>query len=189
MTNTGLLLRLGLLLAAVHIVNVALGGYLVRFGIFPRDPSSLPFILTAPFLHGDWLHLGNNLFGLAVFGTLTLLHGQAYFFKCSALIIVLGGLLLWAVGRPSPHIGASLWIFGLWSLTIASAWFSRSFLSLVIALAVLFFYGGMVWGLLPSDPLVSFEGHASGAVAGIVAAGTWARETRRTTALEQTNDG
>lgn len=188
MTNAGLLLRLGVLLVVVHVVNVALDGYLVRYGILPREPSSLPFVLTAPFLHGDWLHLGNNLFGLAVFGTLTLLHGRAYFLKCSALIIVLGGLLLWAVGRPSLHIGASLWIFGLWSLTIASAWFSRSVMSLIIALAVLFFYGGMVWGLLPSDPMVSFEGHASGAVAGIVAAGTWARETRKATPLEQIDE-
>jgi hypothetical protein len=41
---------------------------------------------------------------------------------------------------------------------------------MAISLLVVFWYGGMVWGLLPFDFEVSFEGHITGAVAGIILA-------------------
>lgn len=154
----------------VYALNGITGGALNAWGIHPRQLHSLPAIFWAPFLHGNLWHLMNNLLGLAVFGFLCLLRGQAFFWRNSLLIITLGGLLVWLLGRNANHIGASGWIFGLWSLCIAQAWFERSFKSVAIALFVVVFYGGMLWGVLPSNPWVSFESHLMGAIAGVVAA-------------------
>lgn len=53
---------------------------------------------------------------------------------------------------------------------MATAWFDRKPLNILIALVVAFFYGGMLWGVLPTDPGVSFESHLFGALAGVVCA-------------------
>lgn len=154
----------------VHVVNLLTGGYLTDFGIEPRDVGGAYTIATAPFIHADVAHLGSNLVAFVVLGSLVLLQGVRYFVKASALIIVLGGALVWLFGRSGDHIGASGWVFGLWSLVIALAWFDRSPRNIAIALAVVFFYGGMVFGVLPTQGYISFESHLFGALAGVVAA-------------------
>lgn len=156
----------------VHIANLFTGGHLSSFGIEPREIGSAYTIATAPWLHADFGHLGSNLAAFVVLGSLVLLQGLRYFVKASALIILLGGALVWLFGRDSTHIGASGWIFGLWSLVIALAWFDRSPRNIAIALAVVFFYGGMVFGVLPTASYISFESHLFGAIAGVFAAFT-----------------
>lgn len=158
------------LMAAIHIIDLVLGGVLKGFGIQPRELDSAYTIFTAPFLHGDFGHLGSNLVGLAVLGMLSLLNGIRYFLKASLLIIALGGALVWLFGREATHIGASGWIFGLWSLVIALAWFDRRPRNIAIAVGVAFFYGGMIFGVLPTDSRISFESHLFGAIAGVIAA-------------------
>ena len=37
-------------------------------------------------------------------------------------------------------------------------------------LVVFFLYGGMIWGVLPAAPEISFESHLSGALIGVVLA-------------------
>lgn len=160
----------GVMMIAVHIVNLFTGGYLTNFGIEPREIGGAYTIATAPLIHADVAHLGSNLAAFVVLGSLVLLQGLRYFAKASALIIVLGGALVWLLGRDGEHIGASGWIFGLWSLAIALAWFDRSPRNIAIALAVVFFYGGMVFGVLPTQGYISFESHLFGAIAGVVAA-------------------
>jgi membrane associated rhomboid family serine protease len=155
---------------AVHLLDFLLGGFLKSFGIQPREIGTAYTIVTAPWLHGDFGHLGSNLGALIVLGFLCLLNGLRYFIKASVLIILIGGALVWLFGRDSTHIGASGWIFGLWSLVIALAWFDRSPRNIAISIAVVFFYGGMVFGVLPTQSHVSFESHLFGAIAGVVAA-------------------
>jgi membrane associated rhomboid family serine protease len=67
----------------------------------------------------------------------------------------------------------------LWSLCIALAWFERSVINIIIAIGVVVFYGGMIVGVLPSDPFVSFEAHAFGAIAGVVAAAILGKRNRQ----------
>jgi membrane associated rhomboid family serine protease len=164
------LLVLTVLLVGIHVVNAVLEGYFFRFGIVPKDTESLPYVLTAPFIHGNWPHLINNLIGLWVFSTLCMLRGVQFYLKSSFLIIILTGLLVWCFGRSASHIGASGWLFGLWSLAIATAWFDRRFLNIVIAVVVVLFYGGMIVGVLPGEAHVSFESHLFGALAGVAVA-------------------
>ena len=170
------ILSVSVTMVVVHVANLFTGGYLSSFGIAPRELGSAYTIATAPWLHADFGHLGSNLAAVVVLGSLVLLQGLRYFVKASALIILLGGALVWLFGRDSTHIGASGWIFGLWSLVIALAWFDRSPRNIAIALGVVFFYGGMVFGVLPTASYISFESHLFGAVAGIFAAFTLSKK-------------
>ena len=163
-------------MTTVHVVDLFLGGFLKSFGIQPREIGSAYTIATAPWLHANFVHLGSNLAAFVVLGSLALLNGLRYFVKASAIIIGLGGILVWLFARDSIHIGASGWIFGLWSLVIALAWFDRTPRNIAIALAVVFFYGGMVFGVLPTQSYISFESHLFGAVAGVFAAFTLSKK-------------
>lgn len=162
----------------VQIINVMNNGSLLPYGIHPRDFGGLPMILTSPFIHGNWPHLINNTIGLVTFSLLCMMRGIRFYVLASLFIIVVGGLMVWALARPAVHIGASGWIFGLWSLTIALAWFERSILNILISVAVIVVYGGMAFGLLPTSPHISFEAHIAGAFAGVLAAGFFARKDR-----------
>lgn len=163
---------------AVHILNLVLGGALLAFGIDPRDFDSAYTIFTAPWLHADFGHLFGNLASFVVLAGLCLLNGLRYFIKASLLIIVITGALVWLFARDNIHIGASGWIFGLWSLVIALGWFDRSWRNIAISLAVTFFYGGMVLGVLPTDGYISFESHLFGALSGVIAAAILSKEPR-----------
>jgi len=77
---------------------------------------------------------------------------------------------VWLFGRPAIHIGASGWVFGLWSLSIAIAWFERKPVNILLALIIVLLYGGMIYGVLPGDQGVSWEAHLFGAISGIMAA-------------------
>ncbi len=163
---------------AVHTVNIFFHGALLNFGIYPRDVYSLPFIYTSVFIHGSWAHLINNLFGLVIFSSLCMIRGGKYFVSSSLFIITITGIAVWFFGRPATHIGASGWIFGLWSLSIALAWFQRSFGNIVIAILVIIFYGGMIFGVLPRDSAVSYEAHLFGALSGVLYAWITAKKTK-----------
>ena len=166
-------------MVAAHMLDLLLGGYLKSFGIQPREMGTAYTIVTAPWLHGDFAHLGGNLAAFIVLAALSLLNGIRYFVKASAIIILLGGALVWLFGREATHIGASGWIFGLWSLTIALAWYDRSTRNMLISLAVVIFYGGMVFGVLPTLAPISFELHLFGAIAGVVAASVLTKDRRQ----------
>ena len=112
-----------------------------------------------------------------VLAALSLIDGIRRFAKASAIIIIVGGGLLWLFGRGGLHIGASGWIFGLWSMVIAQAWYDRRWRNILVAIGVLIFYGTMALGVLPLQNGVSFEGHLFGAVAGVLAARMFARPT------------
>lgn len=174
-TITGTIALLCALLIGVHLLNLLLGGALYSLGLEPRRLDGADGILFSPLLHGDWGHLGSNLAAFVVLAALTLIDGVKRFFKASAIIIIGGGLLLWLFGRSANHIGASGWIFGLWAMVIAQAWYDRRWRNILIALGVLIFYGSMALGVLPLQPGISFEGHLFGAIAGVAAARVLAR--------------
>jgi membrane associated rhomboid family serine protease len=166
------------LMVAGFVGSLITGGYLNQWGIHPRHLGSIWTIFTSPFLHASIGHLLNNLAGFAVLAFLVMLRGKACFIQASLIIVVVGGLLVWLFGRSANHIGASGWIFGLWGLLLAMAWFERSFTSIALAVVVIFFYGGMIWGILPLRRFVSFEAHLFGLVAGVLAAYLWRKGLR-----------
>lgn len=111
-----------------------------------------------------------NTIPFIVLGILVSLRGLDDFFELSLIIMVVGGAAVWLFGRQAYHIGASGLIFGYLGFLVAAGWYERKFISLVVALIVLFLYGGMIWGVLPLRPFVSWEGHLFSLLAGIVCA-------------------
>ncbi|MET1077801.1 MAG: rhomboid family intramembrane serine protease [Pseudomonas sp.] len=160
-----LLAGIAALMLLVQLGNSLSDNALNLWGVIPRRAESLPGILIAPWLHGGWLHLFGNLSGLLVVGLLALLESRRDFLQASVTIILGSGLLVWLFARPGIHIGASGWLFGLWSLLLVRAWYRRSWLDLLLAMLVLALHGGWVFGLLPQQG-VSFEYHLAGALCG-----------------------
>ena len=158
------------LIWAVKIFEISMEVSLVQGGVFPRQISGLKGILFSPTIHGDWKHLLDN--SLPVFFLSLALF---YFYRDIAyriwlLIYIIGGILLWGVGREAYHIGASGLIYGLAAFLFLSGVIRKVRSLMAISLLVVFWYGGMVWGLLPFDYEVSFEAHITGAVSGILLA-------------------
>ena len=160
---------LALLMVALQLLNVATGYSLMAFGLVPRTLHGLFGILTSPFLHASFAHLSANLIAFLVLGTLVILDGLHRFIAVSAIVILLGGALVWLFGFAGIHVGASGWVFGLWAYLLARAWFHRSWSNLITAGVVAVLYGGLILGFLPRQG-VSFEGHLFGAFAGFIAA-------------------
>jgi len=153
---------------AVHAANILSDGALTQYGIIPRSDAHWFHIFSSPFIHGDMVHLINNLFGLTIFSAFCLLRSVSLYLACSLFIITLTGVLVWFFARGAIHIGASGWIFGLWSFSIAIAWFDRRLINILSGLVVAFLYGGMIYGVMPSDPRISFEAHLFGAFSGVI---------------------
>jgi membrane associated rhomboid family serine protease len=73
-------------------------------------------------------------------------------------------------GSRTIHLGASGVIFGYLGFLLLRGFFERNLLSIGIGLVAGFFYGGMLWGVLPLQPSVSWLGHLFGVMGGGLAA-------------------
>ncbi|MGU3308538.1 rhomboid family intramembrane serine protease [Pseudomonas sp. M5A4_2d] len=160
---------LAVFMVALQLLNVATGYSLMAFGLVPRTVQGLFGILASPFLHASFAHLSANLIAFLVLGTLVIVEGLNRFIAVSAIIILLGGSLVWLFGFNGVHVGASGWVFGLWAYLLSRAWFHRSWSNLITAAVVALLYGGLILGFLPRQG-ISFEGHLFGALAGFIAA-------------------
>jgi len=152
-------------------IDLILPGRLDQWGIRPRSLSGLIGIFLAPFLHGGFDHLLANTVPVLVLGWLVMLRGTRDFLLVTLGVTLISGLGVWIVGgRQTVHIGASGVIFGYFGFLVLRAWYERSIASFAIALLVVIFYGGLIAGVLPSDPDVSWEAHLFGVAGGAVMA-------------------
>ncbi|MBQ0534234.1 MULTISPECIES: rhomboid family intramembrane serine protease [Providencia] len=152
----------------VQSVNSLTAGGLTQFGLVPRTEWGLLGIFFAPFIHGSWEHLLSNLPPFIILSALLLHRTIKAYILASLFIIIVGGLAVWLIGRNAAHIGASGWVFGLWGLLIAQGFFRRKWGDIAIALLVLFYFGTMASGLLPTHLYISTESHIAGAIAGAI---------------------
>jgi len=151
----------------ILILNSLLPVNLNQWGIVPRSSDHLPGILFAPFLHANLTHLLSNVIPFVIFATLIGLQSVKRFFFLFAFFVVTTGLLVWLFARGnSIHIGMSGVIYALWGYLLVYGFVRRQFVSIIISLVTLFFYGGLVFGVLPSTPGISFESHLLGAIVG-----------------------
>jgi membrane associated rhomboid family serine protease len=68
------------------------------------------------------------------------------------------------------HIGSSIWVYSFGGFLMATAVVHRTKQSIAILFLVLLVYGGFFWGILPVDPKVSWQGHLSGLITGVLLA-------------------
>jgi membrane associated rhomboid family serine protease len=53
---------------------------------------------------------------------------------------------------------------------ILAGFLSKKIVLMIISVLVAFFYGTMVWGVLPSQPYISWESHLFGFICGLLLA-------------------
>ena len=162
------------LLYGVELLDSLVGGRLDEFGVRPRREDGLDGIAFAPLLHLGWGHLLANTLPLLIFGFLILLAGVTRWLAVTAVVWVVGGVGTWLTGQPgSVHIGASVLAFGWLVYLLLRGIFSRRVGQVLLGLVLLLVYGGLLFGVLPGQPGVSWQGHLFGAVGGGLAAWWW----------------
>jgi membrane associated rhomboid family serine protease len=148
----------------------ALNANFASLGLYPGQLSGAWHILTFPLVHGDFNHLFSNTISLFFVGTLLRYSFPKIFDRVWMLAFLLPGIGLWFIGRPNFHIGASAWLYALVSFIFFSGILRFHVKLLAQSMLMVFLYGSFVWGVLPHDPTISWEGHLSGAVAGLILA-------------------
>lgn len=143
---------------------------LAQYGVHPRDINGLRGILFMPYIHGNLEHILSNTLPALILGTVLFNIYPRVAFKTILFIQFFSGLMVWLIGaKHSYHIGASGVIFGIASFLFFSGFFRRDRQSVAISFFVGLLYGGsMLIGMLPAQIGVSWEGHLSGAIAGLI---------------------
>ncbi len=164
-------LLVGLIWVQEIVDHLLPGLHLDSLGIRPRQPGTWWHVLTAPFLHGGWGHLIANTAPLATLAFMSAVRSVGRFLAATLIIAVVGGTLIWLFGRGgSVHLGASILIFGYFAYLLGVGWWERTPAAIAVAVIAAVLYGGILWGILPTDPRISFEGHLFGFIGGLVAA-------------------
>ena len=147
-----------------------LGYSLARYGLIPRDIVGLRGILTMHFLHGGFDHIWHNTLAFIVLNTFLFYFYRSISIKTFFFIFFFSGILLWLIGRPTVHIGASMIIYGEFAFLFLSGIIRKNPILARVTLLVGLYYGSLVWYVFPVDPKISWEGHLAGFVVGLIAA-------------------
>ena len=159
-----------LIMWCVKIIELKLGVSFIQYGVFPNKINGLKGILCSPFIHQDYTHLINNTYPILILGGFLFFSYRKIAIQIFILLFFISGLFLWFIGRESFHIGASGIIYALSSFLFFSGLIRKNSNLSAVSLIVVFLYGSMFWGMIPSNTSVSWEGHFSGFLAGILLA-------------------
>ena len=152
----------------IYWVEITFGYNFNTYGILPREIKGLRGVLFSSFIHSDASHLSNNSIPLFV-----LLASLFYFYrKIAHKVLIYGilfsGLFCWIIARDSYHIGASGVIYLLFSFIFFSGIIRKHYRLIAMSLVVIFLYGGMIWFIIPTEDRISWEGHLSGFLIGLL---------------------
>ncbi|MGO4912241.1 rhomboid family intramembrane serine protease [Leeuwenhoekiella sp. W20_SRS_FM14] len=159
-----------LMMWLVFWFELRFGYNFTKYGVLPRDLAGLRGVALSPFIHSSLSHLWHNSVP-----TLVLMAGLIYFYRPVALkvllvIVVCSGFGTWVIGREAYHIGASGVVYGLASFLFFKGIWSKNYRLTAFSLIVVFLYGSLIWGTLPIQEGMSWEGHLSGFLTGTILA-------------------
>jgi membrane associated rhomboid family serine protease len=155
---------------SIKIIEFAVGANLGQYGVYPGQLSGLIGILLSPLIHATFSHLLANTAPLLILGT-ALLYGYPRSARIVIPAVYLGsGLCVWLFAREAYHVGASGLSFGFmfFLFTVGALRWDRR--AIALSMIVFFLYGGMIWGIFPSESGISFESHFCGAMIGLILA-------------------
>ncbi|MFM2000154.1 MAG: hypothetical protein RL204_2101 [Bacteroidota bacterium] len=122
------------------------------------------------FLHGGLEHIWHNTLAFIVLNTFLFYFYRSISIKTFFFIFFFSGIMLWLIGRPTVHIGASMVIYGEFAFLFLSGIIRKNPILARVTLLVGLYYGSLVWYVFPVDPKISWEGHLAGFVVGLIAA-------------------
>lgn len=168
----------------VEIIDTILPADLDMLSLQSWNPLSLYGVVTSPLLHSGFGHLTANTFPFLILGLCIAIEGARRFWLVTVITGVVSGLGAWSTTLPvGQHIvGASGIVFGFFGYLAVRTWFTddvlRKIVYFAIGLFVFITYGAsMVFGMLPQDNGISWQGHLFGFAGGILAA--WLIHRRR----------
>ncbi len=159
-----------LLCWTVYTIEVRFHLNFNSYGIRPEKLSGLRGIIFSPFIHGDLNHLWSNTVPALVLTIALFYFYRRISWKVFVFGTLLTGLLTWLIARPNYHIGASGVIYMLASFLFFKGVFTRHYRLIALSFVIAFFYGSLVWYVFPLKTGISWEGHLSGGVVGVVLA-------------------
>lgn len=139
-----------------------------NYGVYPLKLSGLKGVVFSPFIHSSIQHLYHNTIPLFVLSASLFYFYRSIAWKVLIFGILFSGLLTWSIGRPAFHIGASGLIYVLVSFLFFKGILAKHYRLIALSLLIVFLYGSMVWYVLPIKEGMSWEGHLSGLITGVV---------------------
>lgn len=164
----GLILSLIALAWAIEIIDHIPGVNFDAMGLRPKELTGLFGIFTMPWIHGGIPHLFSNTIAFFFLAYVVLATEGQRFFRTSFWIIVLSGIGTWLIGsKGSVHIGASGLVYGYFGYLLMRSWLEKKLIWAILGVTLCIFYGGMIWGMMPTGKPISWEGHLCGFIAGV----------------------
>lgn len=156
------------LMWVLEVVDVALRQSLNWFGVHSWRFDQIWTILTAPLTHAGFSHLIANSVPFAVLGFFVALEGPRQWWQVTLAGALGSGLFAFFLNTPGTlTVGASGVVFSYLTYLVVRGWFVRKWPQVLVAAGVALVYGSVLWGVLPTQPGVSWQGHLGGAVAGV----------------------
>lgn len=151
---------------AVFLLDIIIPLDFNTLGLVPRSLVGLLGIIAMPFLHGNLAHIISNTVPIFILISLLGATCKRPVSEIVSELIIAGGVLLWLFGNEGIHIGASGLVYALVTYLVLAGWWSKDPKRATVGILVAVFYGGLVWGVLPTQPGVSWAGHLFGAIGG-----------------------
>lgn len=168
-----------LLIWFVFSFEVRFGYRFNTYGIYPQSLKGLRGIIFSPFIHSGIKHLYSNTIPLFVLSSALFYFYRPLAWRVVFLGILLSGIITWIIGRPSYHIGASGFIYVLFSFNFFKGLFAKHYRLIALSLLVIFLYGSMFVYALPLDEKTSWEGHTAGLITGLLFAILFRKEVAK----------
>lgn len=165
----------------VFFVDHGYGWELNYYGLRPKELRGLIGIFSMPFLHGNFDHLFSNSVPLVLSLGFIFLYFKDSKWKVILGIYLMSGILTWFIASsPSNHIGASGLVYGFIAFLVTHAILNKNKNSIAASLILVFLYGSLIYGIFPEygrliGKNISWEGHLSGLISGVL----WAFIYRR----------
>ncbi len=158
----------------VFVVEYSFNLDFTCYGVLPRTVEGVWGIVLSPFLHSSVQHLFSNSVPLLVLGWCLVYFYRDLGYRVFPLLWLLSGIFTWCIGRSAWHIGASGLTYSLSFFLFFSGILRRHIPLMAVSMIVVFLYGSIVWAMFPTarviDPTISWEGHLSGALSGLLCA-------------------
>jgi len=153
----------------IFILNKFSGNILSLLSVYPRKLISIPGIALYSYIHQDFNHIFFNSIPLFILTILVLLSGLQTFVCVTLTVTLLSGLAIWLLGRRGFHLGASGLIMGYWSYLLMSAYRHTTVVSIALAFICVYYFGSLLFHLIPQNVKTSWEAHVYGFFAGLIA--------------------